>query len=177
MAEEKKVRKDRGRWFREMKSELKKVVGDPQFPKGAKLEVENVANVGMLPNANVQSQLETGNIVVKIPLADGNPDSRVYAYEVAVEGGGKRLLKAVYFSGVHMGIGHEPGVSPGRSDRRRRPDAGRGWTTLEIPAAELPPCGTLAISAVPLSSLGTRGAAIETVLELPERKGEGGRTP
>ena len=26
MAEEKKVRKDRGRWFREMKSELKKVV-------------------------------------------------------------------------------------------------------------------------------------------------------
>ncbi len=26
MAEEKKVRKDRGRWFREMKSELKKIV-------------------------------------------------------------------------------------------------------------------------------------------------------
>lgn len=26
MAEEKKVRKDRGRWFREMRSELKKVV-------------------------------------------------------------------------------------------------------------------------------------------------------
>ena len=26
MAEEKKVQKDRGRWFREMKSELKKVV-------------------------------------------------------------------------------------------------------------------------------------------------------
>ena len=26
MAEEKKVKKDRGRWFREMKSELKKVV-------------------------------------------------------------------------------------------------------------------------------------------------------
>ena len=26
MSEEKKVRKDRGRWFREMKSELKKVV-------------------------------------------------------------------------------------------------------------------------------------------------------
>ena len=26
MAEEKKVRQDRGRWFREMKSELKKVV-------------------------------------------------------------------------------------------------------------------------------------------------------
>ena len=26
MSEEKKIRKDRGRWFREMKSELKKVV-------------------------------------------------------------------------------------------------------------------------------------------------------
>ena len=26
MAEEKKVKKDRGRWFREMKSELKKVI-------------------------------------------------------------------------------------------------------------------------------------------------------
>ena len=26
MAEEKKVKKDRGRWFREMKSELKKIV-------------------------------------------------------------------------------------------------------------------------------------------------------
>ena len=26
MAEDKKVKKDRGRWFREMKSELKKVV-------------------------------------------------------------------------------------------------------------------------------------------------------
>ena len=35
MAEEKKVKKDRGRWFREMRSELKKVGGHtPQ--KGAK---------------------------------------------------------------------------------------------------------------------------------------------
>ena len=33
MAEEKKVTKDRGRWFREMKSELKKVV----WPSGSKV--------------------------------------------------------------------------------------------------------------------------------------------
>ena len=40
MAEEKKVRKDRGRWFREMKSELKKVV----WPSGSKV-AKNTATV------------------------------------------------------------------------------------------------------------------------------------
>ena len=155
------------------KEELKKRIGAPQFRAGAKLAVEKVANAGMSPNANIQSRLETGNIgigntgniAVKIPLADGNPDSRVYAYEIGVAGAepGKKLLKAVYAAGCNMGIGHEPGA---------------GETVLEIPLAELPaPCARLAVSATPLSSLGTRGAAIETVLELPERKGEGGRTP
>ena len=37
MAEEKKVKKDRGRWFREMKSELKKVV----WPSGSKVAKNN----------------------------------------------------------------------------------------------------------------------------------------
>ena len=40
MAEEKKVKKDRGRWFREMKSELKKVV----WPSGGKV-AKNTATV------------------------------------------------------------------------------------------------------------------------------------
>ena len=40
MAEEKKVKKDRGRWFREMKSELKKVV----WPSGGKV-VKNTVTV------------------------------------------------------------------------------------------------------------------------------------
>lgn len=40
MAEEKKVKKDRGRWFREMKSELKKVV----WPTPDKV-VKNTATV------------------------------------------------------------------------------------------------------------------------------------
>jgi hypothetical protein len=146
------------------KDELKKVIGEPQFRKGAKLEVENVANVEMLPNANIQSQLETGNIgigntgnigniVVKIPLADGNPDSRVYAYEVVVigEAGSQKLFKAVYAAGCNMGIGHEPDG---------------GITTLEIPGSELPPGKMLTVSVSPLSSLGTRGRAIVEKVEL-----------
>lgn len=40
MSEEKKVKKDRGRWFREMKSELKKVV----WPSGSKV-VKDTATV------------------------------------------------------------------------------------------------------------------------------------
>ena len=40
MAEEKKGKKDRGRWFREMKSELKKVV----WPSGSKV-AKNTATV------------------------------------------------------------------------------------------------------------------------------------
>ena len=40
MAEEKKVSKDRGKWFREMKSELKKVV----WPDG-KTTMKNTATV------------------------------------------------------------------------------------------------------------------------------------
>ena len=38
MAEEKKTKKDRGRWFREMKSELKKIV----WPNGQKVAKNTV---------------------------------------------------------------------------------------------------------------------------------------
>lgn len=57
------------------KGELKKVIGEPQFGKSVKLKVESV-------------KLESGEDAVRlsIPLADGNPDSRVYAYEVVVVG-------------------------------------------------------------------------------------------
>ena len=140
------------------KGELKKVIGNPQFREGAKLEVVNVAGVEMLPIANIQSQLETdnigigntgniGNIVIKIPLADGNPGSRVYAYEVVVAGdeGTRKLRKAVYAAGCNLGIGHEPNG---------------GVTTLEIPASELPPGQSLTFAVRPLSSLGTAGKAI-----------------
>ena len=142
------------------REKLKKVIGEPQFREGAKLEVENVANVEILPNANIQSQLETGNIgigntgnigniVIKIPLADGNPDSRVYAYEVVVIGdeGTRKLRKAVYAAGCNLGIGHEPNG---------------GVTTLEIPASELPPGKSLTFAVRPITSLGTSGKAIAT---------------
>ena len=84
---------------------------------------------------------------MRIPLADGNPDSRVYAYEVVVVGdeGTPKLYKAVYATGVNMGIGHEPNG---------------GVTTLEIAKDELPPGKTLTIAARPLTSLGTSGKAI-----------------
>ena len=86
---------------------------------------------------------------MRIPLADGNPDSRVYAYEVVVVGdkGTPKLHKAVYAAGCNMGIGHEPNG---------------GVTTLEIPASELPPGQSLTFAVRPLTSLGTAGKAIAT---------------
>jgi hypothetical protein len=156
------------------RDELKKVVGEPQFRKGAKLEVENVANVEMLPiaNANVANRklgIGTGSgnnstmatlnlsatprLLVRIPLADGNPDSRVYAYEIVVVGdeGTPKLYKAVYAAGVNKGIGHEPNG---------------GMTTLDIPKSELPPGKTLTFAVRPLTSLGTSGQPIETKFKM-----------
>ena len=143
------------------KEELKKVIGEPQFRKGAKLEVvkccqcENVARSNVandkLKNGTGNGNIgNTGNIqrlCVKIPLADGNPDSRVYAYEVVVigEAESQKLFKAVYAAGCNMGIGSEPNG---------------GVTTLEIAASELPPGKTLTVAVRPLTSLGTYGGAI-----------------
>ena len=129
------------------KDELKKVIGEPQFRTGVKLTVE-------ISNAETQRRREGENensasprLCVKIPLADGNPDSRVYAYEVVAVGdeGAQRLFKAVYAAGVNLGMGHEPKG---------------GVTTLDIPMSELPTGKTLTIAASPLSSLGTKGKAI-----------------
>ncbi len=134
------------------KDELKKVIGEPQFSKSGKLRVESV-------------KLEGTDEAVRlsIPLADGNPDSRVYAYEVVVvgrddpiapqtgESGGTgscrpaKLFKAVYAAGCNMGIGHEPNG---------------GVTTLEIAKEELPPGETLTFAVRPLTSLGTAGRPI-----------------
>jgi hypothetical protein len=86
---------------------------------------------------------------LRIPLANGNPDSRVYAYEVVVVGdeGTPKLYKAVYAAGVNMGIGHEPNG---------------GVTTLEIAKDELPPGQSLTFAVRPLTSLGTSGRPIIT---------------
>ena len=115
------------------KEELTKVIGEPQFRKGARLAVSFVA----------------AQMRLKIPLADGNPDSRVYAYEVEVTGdeGTPKLSKAIYAAGCNMGIGHEPNG---------------GMTTLDMPKSELPPGKTLTVAVRPLTSLGTAGQPIET---------------
>ena len=118
------------------KEELKKVIGEPQFGKSVKLKVESV-------------KLESGEdaVRVSIPRADGNPDSRVYAYEVVVAGdeGTPKLRKAVYAAGVNTGVGREPNG---------------GVTTLDIAGGELPSGKTLTVAVRPLSSLGTSGRAI-----------------
>ena len=147
------------------KDELKKVIGEPQFREGAKLLVECCQCENVVKSNVTNGQLETGTgngnnstmatvkpsatprLCVRIPLADGNPDSRVYAYEVVVVGdeGAPKLHKAVYAAGCNMGIGHEPNG---------------GMTTLDIPKSELPPGKTLTIAARPLTSLGTAGKPI-----------------
>ncbi|MBO7684751.1 MAG: hypothetical protein J6V72_00110, partial [Kiritimatiellae bacterium] len=94
-----------------------------------------------------------GAIKIKIPMADGNHDSRVYAYNVVVVGDDvkARYFKNVFFSGVNSGIGHEPN---------------RGITEVEIPAAELPAGKNLTIAVRPVSSLGTKGKAIGTKIRV-----------
>ena len=89
------------------------------------------------------------SIKINTPLADGNPDSRVYAYEVVVigEAGSRKLFKAVYAAGCNMGIGHE---------------TNGGVTTLEIAKDELPSGESLTFAVRPLTSLGTSGRPIIT---------------
>lgn len=111
--------------------ELRKTIGEPQFRKDGELKVENEEKAQKL----------------SIPLADGNPDSRVFAYDVEVVGEDpdKKLCKSVYAAGCSMGIGHEPNG---------------GVTTLEIPKSELPHGKTLSIVIQPITSLATRGRAL-----------------
>lgn len=143
------------------KGELKKVIGGPQFRKGAKLEVsldriDKINKIAKTANDNsvnpvnlVQENPASPKLCVRIPLADGNPDSRVYAYEVVVIGevGSQKLFKAVYAAGCNMGIGHE---------------TNGGVTTLEIAKNELPPGKSLTFAVRPLTSLGTSGRPIIT---------------
>lgn len=125
------------------KDELKKAIGEPQFSKSGKLRVESV-------------KLEGTDEAVRlsIPLADGNPGSRVYAYEVVVAGdeGTPKLHKAVYAAGVNTGVGHEPNG---------------GVTTLDIPYSEISsliphPSSQITVAVRPLTSLGTKGKEIKT---------------
>lgn len=126
--------------------ELKKAIGEPQFLKGAKVEVVLVQNPTVMR--------------IKIPLADGNPDSRVYAYDVVVIGKDpkKRLFKSVYFEGVNLGVGNEPNG---------------GVTTVDIPQNELPEGRAMTIAIRPISSLGTKGKAIAVTYSLVTKTSKG----
>ena len=133
------------------KDELKKAIGEPQFKRGAALEICNYGNMETkeIPQFHNSIIPQSHNLTIKIPLANGNPDSRVYAYAVEVTGdeGTPKLCRAIYAAGVNMGIGHEPNG---------------GVTTLEIPKSELPSGKTLTFAVRPLTSLGTFGKAIST---------------
>ena len=119
------------------REELKKAIGEPEFGKKAKLEVKMENSASPL-------------LRVSIPMADGNPDSRPYAYNVVVVGDDPKakFFKSEYFSGVNSGIGHEPN---------------NGVTMVEIPKSELPAGKKLTIAIRPVSSLGTKGKAIGVV--------------
>ena len=112
---------------------LARRIGSPEFPPKAKLEIGKMADA----------------LNLTIPLADGNPKSRVFAYDVVAIGDdpAKKFFKSAYFEGVNLGIGHEPDG---------------GITKVGLPMAELPAGKNLTIAVRPISSLGTKGKAIAT---------------
>jgi hypothetical protein len=126
----------------------KSVIGKPEFPKGAKLDV-CTAQVALEKGIDGRKPPKMPGIKLTIPNANGNPKSRVYAYEVVIVGEDPmvKLFKCVFAEGVNLGYGHEPN---------------RGITTLEIPNDQLPAGKKLTIGVRPLSSLGTKGKTIAT---------------
>ena len=110
---------------------LEAKIGCPEFRARAKLEVKK----------------QDDTLSIAIPMADGNPKSRVFAYDVAVTGKDpeKRYFKSVYFAAVGSGIGHEEDG---------------GVTHVDIPVSELPQGERLTIGVRPLSSLGTKGKVV-----------------
>lgn len=141
----------------------KAVIGKPEFPKGAKLEVSldrinKIENRGRglrdnNPDNPVNPVIKEPALRVTIPNANGNPQSRVFAYEAVVVGEDPkaRFFKCVFAEGVNLGYGHEPN---------------RGITTLEIPNDQLPVGKKLTIGVRPLSSLGTKGKSISTTFRV-----------
>ena len=138
------------------RNELKKVIGAPEFGKKAKLEVVRASTVlpdlsdpEKKPSKPDSNAPKTACVRIKIPMADGNPRCRVYAYNVVVVGDDMtvRYFKSEYFSGVNCGIGHEPSGCV---------------TTVDIPLAELPAGKTQTVAGRPVSSLGMKGKSIAT---------------
>lgn len=110
-----------------------KRIGRPQFRDGAKLGVERCGN----------------GVVLLIPLADGNPKSRVYAYDVVIAGADEPVRRRVFAAGCNLPAGREPDG---------------GVTKMFVPAATLPGGGLRAVAVTPYSSLGTRGRTISVLI-------------
>ena len=133
------------------RDELKKVVGEPEFGKKAKLVVAKGTQATKATKGTKKgdSVASVPALKIKIPMADGNPESRVYAYEIVVVGDDPKakLFKNAFFEGANAGIGHEPN---------------HGVTEVGIPVSELPAGKKLTIDVSPCSSLGTKGKAVAT---------------
>ena len=126
------------------KDELKKRIGEPQFRDGANLVV---AEATTPPPPDRPEKTGKPALRVDIPLADANPGTRVYAYDVVVAGAedSPKLCKSVYAVGGNMAVGHEPNG---------------GVTTLFLPKAQLPKGERLVVAVRPITSLGTAGKPI-----------------
>ena len=134
---------------------LTKKIGTPEFRPRTKLEVARVQMPvkGEKPKNGDKPRKEPG-VRISIPMADGNPKSRVFAYDivaVADDDPAKRFFKSVYFAAVGSGVGHEENG---------------GMTTAVIPMSELPEGSRLTFAVRPVSSLGTKGKAIGTTLRV-----------
>ena len=136
------------------KDTLVNKIGSPEFPPKSKLKVvKAVVSVYARKQAKGETPRKVPGIRITIPMADGNPDSRIFAYDVEIVGNDikARYFKSAYFSGVGAGIGHEPN---------------KGLTVVDIPQSELPAGRTLTIAVCPLSSLGTKGKSIGTTFKV-----------
>ena len=135
---------------------LAQKIGTPEFRPKAKLEVslDRINKIDRIESAAP----ERGNPVnpvqkeaalrIKIPMADGNPKSRVFAYDVVImadDDPKNRYFKSVYFAGVGFGEGHEDND---------------GITLVDVPIEDLPKGKKLTIAIRPVSSLGTKGKTI-----------------
>ena len=136
------------------RDELKKHIGEPQFRDGASL---TVAEGTMPPPPDRPEQPGKPALRIDIPLADANPASRVYGYDVVitttvpagdaatVAADAPKLCKSVYAAGGNLPVGHEPNG---------------GVTTLFVPKAQLPKGEQFIVAVRPVTSLGTSGRPI-----------------
>ena len=147
---------------------LKTKIGNPEFRPDAKIQtyMDKVDTGGkpILPKrvkdliANMyrkpQRKVEKPSLWIEIPMADGNPKSRVYAYDVVVmadDDSENRYFKSVFFAGVGFGEGHEDND---------------GITLVDVPVQDLPKGKKLTVAVRPVSSLGTKGKTIGTTMRV-----------